>query len=532
MTEAARSAGSNAAPAVCATDSGQPSPPSLQEPGQGHTHPHAAPHAHGPHDHRHPHGHGPGHSHAHGPHDATDAPAAVQLACWATELTPSKVPSVIRRVVCRQLLDGLGCALAAARSGQAAPALAVAAALGGPPEAAVPGLAEPLGAPAAALALGALVHALDYDDTHPGALVHATASVLPALFASAAAAGADGPALLTAATAGYETALRIGLAAPYRFHARGLHATQVAAVFAAAVTASVLERRSAEVTAHAVGIAGSSAGGLLEFLDAGSDTKALHPGLAAHAGLLAARLAAAGAEGPATVLEGRNGVYAALADQPVTAEALVGDLGEMWHVSAVESKLHPCCHLLHRTLEAAAVLRGRLVPYGGAQALESVVAEVPPGTEPVVCVPRPHRVAPRTPYEAKFALPFSTALMLCDGTLTLDSYRADALDRPDVTALAARISHTVRPYDGPDAEAPGVLRARLRDGTELDVRVDGGPVRPPDAERVTAKFHANAGGETALTRELAERVLRLDREESIREVLCLASAVLAGHPAP
>ncbi|MFD7432137.1 MmgE/PrpD family protein [Streptomyces sp. NPDC059818] len=483
------------------------------------------PHPHGPHE--------PGHNHPHThPDHEEHSPAAVQLARWATELTTMKVPTVIRRAVCRQLLDGLGCVIAAARGQEATPALAVAAALGGPPEAVVPGLAEPVGAPAAALALGALVHALDCDDTHPGALVHATAAVLPALFASAAAADADGPALLTAATAGYETALRIGLGAPYRFHARGVHATQVAAVFASAVISSVLEGRSAEVTAHALGIAGSSAGGLLEFLDTGSDTKALHPGLAAHAGLLAARLAAAGAEGPATVLEGRHGVFAALAGHTVTADEITGDLGEMWHVSAVESKLHPCCHLLHRTLDAAAVLHSRLVPYGGAAALASVVAEVPVGTEPVVCVPRRYRVAPRTAYEAKFALPFSTALMLCDGELSLASYRPQALLRPDATALAARVTHTVRPYDGPDAEAPGVLRALLHDGTALNVRIEGGPVRPPDTARVVAAFHANAGGETALTRELAERVLRLDRESGIEAVLRLASAVLAGPSAP
>ncbi|MFJ3666875.1 MmgE/PrpD family protein [Streptomyces sp. NPDC090106] len=486
----------------------------------------ATPHGHHDHDH----GHGHGHHHGHAPGE--NAPAAVELAHWASELTPAKVPSVVRRAVGRQLLDGLGCVLAAARTGQAAPALAVAAGLGGPAECAVPGLAEPVGAPAGALALGALVHALDYDDTHPGALVHATAAVLPALFAAAGPAAADGPTLLVAATAGYETAVRIGLGAPYRFHARGLHATQIAAVFAAAVTAAVLDGRPADVTAHALGIAGSGAGGLLEFLDAGSDTKTLHPGLAAHTGLLAVRLAAAGAEGPATVLEGRNGVYAALADQPVTAEHLMGDLGEMWHVTAVESKLHPCCHLLHRTLDAAAVLRDRLTGHGGPRSLASVVAQVPPGTVPVVCEPRPHRVAPRTPYEARFSLPFSTALMLYDGALTPGGFAREALARPEVAALAARITHTEVPYDGADAEAPGVLRAVTRDGTRLDARIDGGPVRPPDTARVMAKFHANAGGETPATRELAERVLRLERERDLTAVQNLVARVLGPAARP
>ena len=68
-------------------------------------------------------------------------------------------------------------------------------------------------------------------------------------------------------------------------------------------------------TVNALGIAGSSAGGLLEFLATGSSTKQLHPGLASQAGILAARLAAAGADGPDSVLEGDRGLYAALAAQ-------------------------------------------------------------------------------------------------------------------------------------------------------------------------------------------------------------------------
>ncbi|MFJ4617102.1 MmgE/PrpD family protein [Streptomyces sp. NPDC088812] len=520
-------AGPSPAPHTASPAAGTTTPPARPGPSPHH------------HDDEHDHHHGGNHSHSHShgvplaPGPGAEATAAQLIAEWATGLTPATVPSVVRRAVCRQLLDGLGCVLAAARTGHAGPALAVAAALGGPPEATVPGLSAPVGAPAAALALGNLVHALDFDDTHPGALVHATAAVLPALFAVGRQTAADGPALLVAAAAGYETALRVGLGAPYGFHARGLHATQIATVFAAAVTSSVLTGQPADVTAHALGLAGSGAGGLLEFLDAGSDTKALHPGLGAHAGLLAARLAAAGAQGPASVLEGRHGVYAALADRRATAADIAGDLGEMWHVTAVESKLHPCCHLLHRTLDAAAVLRGRLADPGGPGpgALVSVVAAVPPGTVPVVCEPRAHRVTPRSPYEAKFSLPFSTALMLLDGRLTPGTYGPAALVRADARSLAARVSHVVRPYAGPDAEAPGDLRAHLADGTSLDVRVDGGPARPPGTDRVVAKFHANAGGETAVTRELAERVLRLDREDGLTAVLRLVDDALSRPPA-
>jgi 2-methylcitrate dehydratase PrpD len=438
-------------------------------------------------------------------------------------LTVEQVPSVVRRAVRRQLLDGIGCLLAALRAGAARPALAAARELGGPPEAAVPGTTDRIGAPAAALATGALVHALDFDDTHPGALVHATAAVLPALLATGQHTTATGARVLTAAAAGYETAVRVGLAAPYRFHARGLHATQVASVFAAPVTAAVLHGTPAPVLTHALGLAGSSAGGLLEFLDAGSDTKTLHPGLAAHAGLVALRLAAAGAEGPATVLEGRYGVYAALTGHQVAAADIVGDLGEMWHAPAVAAKRHPCCRLMHPVLDAARLLHGRLA---GAEVTSGIV-DVPPGAVPVVCVPRNPRVTPRTAYEAKFALPYSTALMLLDGRVTLDSYRLPAAARPDATALAARITHREHPWSGPDAEAPGRIHVRTADGRELTAEVAGGPLPAPPTEEVLTKFHTNAGGESALTRELADRVLHIDHEPSLDRVLELVVDVRA-----
>ncbi|WP_328673937.1 MmgE/PrpD family protein [Streptomyces sp. NBC_00328] len=462
-----------------------------------------------------------GHPHPHGHTDDEGVPAAALIARWAGRLTLEQVPSVVRRAARRQLLDGIGCLLAALRKGAAAPALAAARGLGGPREAAVPGTTELIGAPAAALATGALVHALDFDDTHPGALVHATAAVLPALLTTAQHTAATGAHVLTAAVAGYETAVRVGLAAPYRFHARGLHATQVASVFAAPVTAAVLHGTSVPVLTHALGLAGSSAGGLLEFLDAGSDTKTLHPGLAAHAGLLALRLATAGAEGPDTVLEGRYGVYAALAGHPVTAARVAGDLGEMWHAPAVAAKRHPCCRLMHPALDAARVLHGELA---GAE-VASAVVDVPPGAVPIVCEPVEPRRAPRTPYEAKFALPYSTALMLLDGRITLDSYDREARARPDATALASRVTHREHPWQGPDAEAPGRIRVRTTDGRELAAEIPGGYRPPPSTEEVLVKFHANAGGESALSRELGERVLSIDREPTLDRVLELTARI-------
>ncbi len=72
-----------------------------------------------------------------------------------------------------------------------------------------------MSAPAAALATGTLVHALDFDDTHAGGLVHATAAVLPAVLAVGEQVGASGEEVLLAAVVGYETVCRVAAAAPH-----------------------------------------------------------------------------------------------------------------------------------------------------------------------------------------------------------------------------------------------------------------------------------------------------------------------------
>ena len=61
--------------------------------------------------------------------------------------------------------------------------------------------------------------------------------------------------------------------------------------------------------ASALGIAGSMAGGIIEYLAEGAWTKRMHPGWAAQAGLAAARLGSSGFLGPRTVLEGSHGLF-------------------------------------------------------------------------------------------------------------------------------------------------------------------------------------------------------------------------------
>ncbi|MGY1683627.1 MmgE/PrpD family protein [Geodermatophilus sp. SYSU D01176] len=456
--------------------------------------------------------------------------AAADLVAWARGLSLDAVPAPVRHAAGRHLLDGVGNAVAARRLGHGAPAWTVAEQLAGPAEARPLTGVRPLSAPAAALATGVLVHALDFDDTHAGGLVHATAVTLPAALSVGQQVGASGAEVLAAAVVGLETVCRIGAASPHGFHARGLHATAVAGPLTAALVGGTLMKLSPDRLVDALGIAGSASGGLLEFLDTGADTKALHPGTASLDGLLALRLAAAGAAGPDSVLEGRRGVFAALSAHAADTGSITADLGERWETTRIGIKPYPACQLMHVTLDAvAAAVTGRAV--APAEVTE-IAVDVHPDSVAIVCGEHAGTAPPRSPYDAKFDLPWSVAALLHDGSVTVDTYTAVSIARPEIAATAALVRVVPVPSEGAAADAPGSARVRLRDGRILTGRVRcsrGTAAAPLSDDDLYRKFAANCG-EHPRTAELAERVLALPGERDLTGLLDAAAEIAASRP--
>jgi 2-methylcitrate dehydratase PrpD len=371
-------------------------------------------------------------------------PAAVVLARWAAGLGAGHLPDAVAGVVREHLVDAVGCAVAGIRRGAAEPALTVARGLGGPPEARLFS-GERVGAVAAAFGNAVAVHALDFDDTHAGGLVHASAVTVPVALAVGEQTGARGSDMITALAAGLEIVCRLGAAAPHGFHARGLHATSMCGVVGAAVTAGMLLGLDETRLAHAIGIAASGASGLLEFLHSPASTKQLHPGTAAANGILAARLAAAGATGPAGALDGEYGLFRTMTGRAPDRAVLLGDLGERWEATRIGIKPYPACQLTHASIDAAGEFSG--------SAPSALTVTLHPDAVPIVAGPEKRR--PRSPYEAKFSVYWCVAAMVVDGWVDLDTF--EDLDRPDVLSLAARITVVTGPADVVAADAPGLV---------------------------------------------------------------------------
>ncbi|MBE7187444.1 MmgE/PrpD family protein [Jatrophihabitans endophyticus] len=441
---------------------------------------------------------------------------AQQVGEFAAGLRLEDVPDEVVERARHLILDAVGLAFVTSRRDFADQAVAAASSLdaGTLP---LLGRPETLTARDAALVNGVLVHGLDFDDTHLEAVTHVTASALPAALSAAVAGGRTGAELLAAYIAGIEVTARVGMGARGAFHDVGFHPTAVAGAFGSAVAAGKLAGLDAQGIATAQAIVGSMASGLLEFLEDGSWTKRLHPGWAAQSGIAAAAFAAVGWTGPASVYEGRFGLYNAHLGPAVARPQEVADgLGERWELPRTSVKPYAACHFTHAFIDAALALREQ----GGVRAedVTRIVAGIPVVPGRVVAEPIEVKRNPRSEYDAKFSLPFTIAAALVRGRFTLTELEEDARRDPAIAALAERVEIV----DDPDSAFPqaysGVVTVTTADGVSRTRREQvnrGHETRPLTNDDVVAKFRDNlaVGHDSATARRVLDAVLSLGRDD-------------------
>src|SRR5436190_9021094 len=154
-----------------------------------------------------------------------------------------------------------------------------------------------LSAAGAAFGNGTAAHGEDFDDTFEGGPVHAGAVIVPAVLAIGERYRLDGKAALEGIVVGIELMCRLGLVAPKMVHKAGFHPTAVFGAMGAAAAAGKALKLDQKQIVDALGIVGSMASGIIEYLAEGTWTKRMHAGWAAQSGMRAAVLARAGSPG-------------------------------------------------------------------------------------------------------------------------------------------------------------------------------------------------------------------------------------------
>ncbi len=338
---------------------------------------------------------------------------------------------------------------------------------------------------AAALANGAMAHAFELDNlTKPDSGSHPGATVFTAALAVAQDRGFSGRDLLTAFVAGTEIMVRIGHATKHSNETRGFHAPGTTGPFGAAAAAGRLMGLDAERMTNALGVAGSCAGGLLEFAHAGNGAmvKRLHTGRAAEGGVLAASLAAEGFTGPTTVLEGEYGFLRVFCNDFDVAELTRG-LGADFFTLDIMLKRYACHITAHNPVEATLDLRN-WHKFTAADVAAITIA----GNERMA---KTNNIpAPADAMMAQYSIPFSVALALHRDPVDPRSFNEAAVHDPAILDLASRVRMVATP--GQDRRNLAVtVTVTLRDGREVSRAVTsfkGTPERPLARDELREKF--------------------------------------------
>ena len=455
------------------------------------------------------------------------------LCQFATSLKFDRIPPEVVHKTKLLILDFIGIALAARSTEIDAPLRALANGITGrmPGQESAScvlgpcsGVGEKTRMPAANAALlnGALGHALDFDDTHAKAIIHTAAAVVPAAFAGAEEFQKTGRDVIRACVAGFESEIRVGLAAPGKFHARGFHMTALAGAFGAAIAYGLQRGLSVEKMIWSLGICGSMAAGLFEYLENGSPVKALHPGWAAHGGICATILADGNFAGPETVFEGRFGLLKShLGNEGFEVEALTKDLGQTWETLVVGFKPYPCGHVIHAFLDAGLRLRNqKRIDH---TKIKSLICHAAKGAIDLVLDPVEMKRKPRGEYAAKFSLPYCLASIFVRGRCGVDDFEKSAINNPDVLFLAGKVSYLQDDAQDFPRFFPGVVEARLDDGDifiEEEKHQRGCPENPLRDGDVYEKFKENARRSLSAkaTDELMKLLMVLENLENMDAV--------------
>jgi 2-methylcitrate dehydratase PrpD len=344
----------------------------------------------------------------------------------------------------------------------------------------------------AALINGTAAHGEDFDDTFEGGPVHSGAVIVPATLAAAERHGLGGGDVLFGMAVGCEVLCRLSLVAPRAVHDAGFHPTAVFGTLgAAAAVGSALRLRPHELVS-AIGIGGSMASGVIEYLAEGTWTKRLHPGWAAQSGYRAAMLARAGFLGPRTVLEGKHGLFNGFAR---TAngdwDALLGGFGQRWLMATIAFKPYACGTMTHPYIDCA-----RRLARSGVQAHEivDIVCETAEGYVARLWEPLAAKQEPPNGYAAKFSVPYAIAAGLVLDDAGLHAFNDGTVADRRLLALAKKVRYVVNPNDPYPQRYTGHVRATLADGRVVEERqphLRGGVAEPLSRSEIEAKFRAN-----------------------------------------
>lgn len=446
---------------------------------------------------------------------------SLALARYVERTRFEDLPADVVEMTKRALLDAIGVSLAASGLEPACkPFIDLALESGSRGEAAILGTGQRAAVALAAMANGSLAHAMDYEDAHEATRTHPNAAAIAAALPLAEHVGASGRELITAVALGCDVVCRLARAlvsegAP----PPGFYQPAIVGTFGAATVAAKLLKLNTEQILDAWSLAlcqNSCSGEIQNSPD--STLRAVREGPCARVGIESAQLAAKGVRGFGAPFEGQSGFFVMYAGG-IQRDTLLADLGVRFAGRDVSFKAWPSCRDTHMYVQAALELLAERA--FDADAIESITAFATP-QQMIVLEPADQKRRPRTAIAGKFSLYYTLATTFVDRRVDFGSFASAALARPDVLALADKVSYRIVA-----GKLTDVIEVTLRDGTvrrRAVAAVYGSPAAPLPLEALQKKFiDCGLQARRALTatqlQQVAKSILALDQASNVRSLL-------------
>ncbi len=444
------------------------------------------------------------------------------LAGFVCDLSFENIPAEVVQKTKQTILDVIGNSLGAVSSEEGEQIYRIAETETSPAEAFV------FGGGKSSLEKAVMVNAVmsriaDLDDGHKFSTGHPSTVVVPTALTCGQVLGSSGREIIRAIIAGYEVYVRIARGINVSAHKeKGYDMTGVCGSVAAAMVAGVLMGFDREKLVDAMGIAGSFTGGLYECLFDGSSPKILVPGWAARTGVTAAKMAAAGFTGPASIVEGKKGIAQGVTNHYDLTHVL-DELGARFEICGTYFKKYACMRGLHGAVDAVLELQQE---HGFAA--EDVKKVTILTSKFVKQYDKPF---PGTVVATQSNLPYNLAVGMLYSKIGMDEVQRGLSD-PQIRDLASRVEVVLDPemeayvsahFDNLTA-AKAVVRTKEGCYKKTVYLACGEPEKPLSTREMEDKYYFLA--EKAVSRSQADRIRTMvldleDQEDGLPALVAL-----------
>ncbi|MFA5581967.1 MAG: MmgE/PrpD family protein [Paracoccaceae bacterium] len=435
---------------------------------------------------------------------------ALQLGGLLADIGRGPLPAAAADAAKARLVHAFGVSLANSRLPAAQNAWR---ALGGAPKggAFVFGRDTRLHTEDAAFINGVIGHGSLLEDCGPGGLregSHPGTFIIPAALAVAEETGVTGARFLAGVVTGYEAVSRIGAAGPASIVQRRFRPLGVMGAFGAASAAAAIMGADDEQMAAAIAIAANLAGGTTQGIFEGSMEPYFQAAFGARNGILAARLAMAGALPSREALEGEYGFFQTYGGEPGDLAIMIAPRA-VHGIASVGMKRFAAC--LQNQATVAAIVDGLSAPLDAAQIDQVVIRRPATGTNglnsPGVSRSKPFA----NMLAAQMSARFTAAAALLGKPVDDPGFFARAHADAEIVALTDRIM--LEPVD------EGVsVEVMLKDGGKLMLDHTDPNLLFPSDDMIAARFLRRTapiiGKQPAA--QLLATLLRLEDAPSLR----------------